>query len=429
MFILCCKKKCEYLYCKKQTKELRGDTNMLKNIEEFCSLFYSSIRIPLSLFDSGGNCIYSWPMKEFTPLSLPHAIAPTRNPDLYISPSHGFYGILLLPENHGFLFLGPAYNTPITPDILHGFFKENAISNELHEQIASVFYATPITSYLNFVHHLELLFYGIMGERIDLVHIFDTEIDSKRKDLHQEFITKHTEQKESQTYHDSYLWEKEFYSLIQNGNPASLKTFFQNSQQLPANEGTMATSPLRNSKNLFIGTVTKIGMLAAIPGGLDVEQTYGLIDMYTKECERLTTIEDINALHTRMAFDFCERMSEVQIPEGLSNEVYQCMCYIRNHTNTSFSITDVANEVHRSTSYISGRFQQELGINIGAYIRRCKLEEAKSLLIYSNKSLSEISSYLCFSSQSYFQNVFKKKYGMTPMRYRKEKSGEAFFKN
>lgn len=49
---------------------------------------------------------------------------------------------------------------------------------------------------------------------------------------------------------------------------------------------------------------------------------------------------------------------------------------------------------------------------------RYKLEEAKSLLTYSDKSLGEISSYLSFSSQSYFQNVFKKKYGITPLQYR-----------
>ena len=52
------------------------------------------------------------------------------------------------------------------------------------------------------------------------------------------------------------------------------------------------------------------------------------------------------------------------------------------------------------------------------FIMRCKLEEAKSLLTYTDKSLSEISSYLCFSSQAYFQNVFKKKFGVTPNEYR-----------
>ncbi|WP_331491052.1 helix-turn-helix domain-containing protein [Schaedlerella arabinosiphila] len=53
------------------------------------------------------------------------------------------------------------------------------------------------------------------------------------------------------------------------------------------------------------------------------------------------------------------------------------------------------------------------------FIMRRKLEEGKSLLAYSEKSISEISEYLCFSSQSYFQNVFKKKYHMTPYEYRK----------
>ena len=75
--------------------------------------------------------------------------------------------------------------------------------------------------------------------------------------------------------------------------------------------------------------------------------------------------------------------------------------------------------IRRSRSYITKKFKKELGFDISSFIMRCKLEEAKSLLTYTNKSLSEISSYLCFSSQSYFQNVFKKKYGMTPLQYRK----------
>lgn len=34
-------------------------------------------------------------------------------------------------------------------------------------------------------------------------------------------------------------------------------------------------------------------------------------------------------------------------------------------------------------------------------------------------SLTEISNYLCYSSQSYFQNAFKKKFQLTPLQYRK----------
>lgn len=160
-------------------------------------------------------------------------------------------------------------------------------------------------------------------------------------------------------------------------------------------------------------------MLGAIPGGVDIEKTYQLMDLYIQECEQLQKIEDIKNLQYTMVMDFCRRAGESHIPDGISKEVYHCMNYIRSHTNESISVDDVARQVHRSSSYMMRKFREELGIHIGAFITRCKLEEAKSLLTFSDKKLAEISNYLCFSSQSYFQNVFKKQYGMTPMQYRK----------
>ena len=108
------------------------------------------------------------------------------------------------------------------------------------------------------------------------------------------------------------------------------------------------------------------------------------------------------------------------IPEGVTGEIYQCMDYIRSHTNEPISINDIARQIHRSSSYTMKHFKEELGMPISAYITKCRLEDAKRLLAYSDKSLAEISAYLCFSSQAYFQNVFKKQYGITPLQYRKQ---------
>lgn len=397
---------------------------MKDKVRDFCSFFYASIRIPISWYTADGVCIDAWPDKEFALRSIPYNSSFLHNPDIYISPSHGFYGILKLPDDLGTLFLGPCYSTPVSKDILHAFIKENAIMQEYREQVSSILQAIPITAYIRFLHHLELLTYGILGKKLQLNDKIQTDSQIKTENIRQDFLEQNIQNKEEQSYHDSYLWEQQLYHYIQNGNKKELIHFFQNSSSLPSVEGQMASTPLRNAKNLFIGTVTKVGMLAAIPGGLDVEQTYQLIDTYTKECEHMQSPNEVNNLHYRMAIEFCERMSENKIPEGISEEVYLCMCFIRNHTNELISISDVAKQVHRSNSYIIGKFREELGINIGAFIRRCKLEEARSLLIYSNKSLSEISNYLGFSSQSYFQNVFKKNYGVTPMNYRKQHHNE-----
>ena len=63
------------------------------------------------------------------------------------------------------------------------------------------------------------------------------------------------------------------------------------------------------------------------------------------------------------------------------------MNYIRSHTNEAIRLEDVAAHIDRSTSFIAKKFKSELGFNPGAYISRCKLEEAKkSPYFYGKKS-------------------------------------------
>jgi AraC-like DNA-binding protein len=105
----------------------------------------------------------------------------------------------------------------------------------------------------------------------------------------------------------------------------------------------------------------------------------------------------------------------------MSADIYESLQYISTHTNQPIRVEDVAEHIGKSRSYLSRKFKAELGFQISDFIMRRKLEEAKSLLSFTDKSISEISEYLCFSSQSYFQNVFKKKYGITPNQYRRKK--------
>ncbi|MBS6171753.1 AraC family transcriptional regulator [Ruminococcus sp. AF25-13] len=119
-----------------------------------------------------------------------------------------------------------------------------------------------------------------------------------------------------------------------------------------------------------------------------------------------------------LRFRICFRNTSRLIKRFTHPKYHSGMNYIRSHTNEPIHMDDVAAQIDRSTSYVTKMFKSELGINPGAYINRCKLEEAKSLLTYTEKSLSEISNYLCYSSQAHFQTAFKKQYGMTPMQYR-----------
>lgn len=64
--------------------------------------------------------------------------------------------------------------------------------------------------------------------------------------------------------------------------------------------------------------------------------------------------------------------------------------------------------------------QNILNKSISEIIETRKLTEAKNLLIYSNKSISEIGFELGYNEKAYFSNVFKKKTGTTPTAFREE---------
>ena len=66
---------------------------------------------------------------------------------------------------------------------------------------------------------------------------------------------------------------------------------------------------------------------------------------------------------------------------------------------------------------------KEAGVSLAAFVRNEKVEEAKRLLRYTDKTVSAIGLYLGFSSQGHFVRVFKETVGMTPGEYREKKRG------
>lgn len=69
--------------------------------------------------------------------------------------------------------------------------------------------------------------------------------------------------------------------------------------------------------------------------------------------------------------------------------------------------------------YFSKKFKQEVGITLAEYIRSKRLERAAMLLQSTNEDVQAIAMRLQFCSQSYFTDSFRKKYGISPSKYRK----------
>lgn len=101
-----------------------------------------------------------------------------------------------------------------------------------------------------------------------------------------------------------------------------------------------------------------------------------------------------------------------------------CMEYIKNNLEESLSLKSIADYCGYNPTYLSRKFKKVYGINLNKFILEMRLNVAANYLENSNKTLSEISEDLNFSSQSHFQNTFKMVYRITPMAYRKSKKQE-----
>ncbi len=227
------------------------------------------------------------------------------------------------------------------------------------------------------------------------------------------------EAKEEGTIHDTWQFEQLLLSYIRDGEVDKLEGLFHSfTQKDDYTVGILADDPLRQAKNILIGLTAIVGKTAGIPGGMAIEEAYRLIDIYTQECEKAKTIEEINMLQFNMVLDFAERVRKQKLPADMSTEVFNAIQYINTNTNRKISLDEIAHEVGISRSLLTRRFLKETGSTINDYITDVKINDAYRLLLYTGRSYSEIANILGFSSQSYFQTVFKKKTGTTPKKYR-----------
>jgi AraC-like DNA-binding protein len=82
------------------------------------------------------------------------------------------------------------------------------------------------------------------------------------------------------------------------------------------------------------------------------------------------------------------------------------------------SVKFLADSVHLSRCYLSDLLRKETGKNAQEHIHSYLIDEAKNLLLNSEKNVSEIAYDLGFEYPQYFNKLFKKKTGKTPLEYR-----------
>jgi len=93
-------------------------------------------------------------------------------------------------------------------------------------------------------------------------------------------------------------------------------------------------------------------------------------------------------------------------------------------TNMTLSLQQVSEELEINPAYLSREFSKYFdNLSFGDYIRKLRIDKAKSLMDTTDYSLTEVAYLTGFSDQSHFTRIFKKQTGENPSVY-KRKSGK-----
>lgn len=74
-----------------------------------------------------------------------------------------------------------------------------------------------------------------------------------------------------------------------------------------------------------------------------------------------------------------------------------------------------------SYSYFSRSFKKTMQMSFSRHINELRINEAKRLLLYTEKTITDIAMELGYSTASHFINKFKQYVGISPKQYRKMK--------
>ena len=105
--------------------------------------------------------------------------------------------------------------------------------------------------------------------------------------------------------------------------------------------------------------------------------------------------------------------------------IHNIILYIGEHLDENISVSDLAEMCHMSYSYFAKTFHKLYGQSCKEYMEFLRLSKAENLLLFTDYDLNYISEETGFADCSHFIRVFKKKYEMTPKRFRKENRGNA----
>lgn len=105
--------------------------------------------------------------------------------------------------------------------------------------------------------------------------------------------------------------------------------------------------------------------------------------------------------------------------------VQAAVVYIKEHLTEALPLEKIASGQGYSPIYFHQLFKSAMGETLHSYVERLRVEKAITMLLETDYTVTQVAYECGFSSQSYFNHVFKRRMKKTPRKYIQEKQKES----
>ena len=144
----------------------------------------------------------------------------------------------------------------------------------------------------------------------------------------------------------------------------------------------------------------------------------GVVDYILKPIK----FDELHKILEHVRMNIIDRMStkkkETEPASKNNSIIYSIVEYINSHLTEEITLKELGDLFHINPYYLSQLFKEDTGINYHNYLTTTRINEAKSLLVTTQMTISKVAATVGFSDYRVFTKVFKKYEGVSPTEYR-----------
>jgi len=400
----------------------------IQKIWDICQVFFEAYNIPIVYLDPHLDLVFELPVSNGTKSFYPTIMAsllPEQKKEPSLVMTHRSELSLIQPvlgtdSQNGVLLLGPILPFRLREEQLKGVINDSSDLKDkqralLDLQSMTVLNQDQLTG-LGLLLHYMIYEEPLNREVIGLLKIYPpNEKENKGTDALL------SQNRQSEQFHHDLSFDQHYFDSIEKGDK---EAFLYWQTKIPEEELGMLSrnSFLRSKKNLAISAIA-VAARSAIKGGLHSEAAFTLSDLYIQRIEDTYQPEDVDDLLKESMLTLINQVKQAR-EQHYSEPIAKCLNFIYKRVYQPITLKDLIKQVNLHPSYLSNLFKKEVGITIRDYVHKAKIEEAISLISFSDYTITEISNLLNFTDQSHFTRIFKRVAGTTPKQYQLRRAAD-----